>query len=111
MGAREQLRAFINHRTLAQLGRAASPRERRHGYKDSGCLSCIALCLGRYQPLLHPLRCYGASGDEIASVGGLLTERWHPSALLKPTDGATSDGQADQAAEAAQRPEPFAYTV
>jgi transposase len=29
------------------------------------------------------------SGDEIASVGGLLTERWHPSALLDATDGAT----------------------
>jgi hypothetical protein len=26
------------------------------------------------------LRCYGASGDEIASIGKLLTERWHPSA-------------------------------
>ena len=22
------------------------------------------------------MRCYGASGDDIASVGGLLTERW-----------------------------------
>jgi len=22
------------------------------------------------------VRCYGASGDDIASIGGLLTERW-----------------------------------
>ena len=29
-----------------------------------------------------PDRCYGGCGEEIASVGRLLTERWHPSALM-----------------------------
>jgi hypothetical protein len=31
------------------------------------------VCRGRFPPLC---RCYGASGDELASIGGLLTERW-----------------------------------
>jgi hypothetical protein len=30
-------------------------------------------------------RCYGASGDEIASIGWLLTDRWHPSAPIEPS--------------------------
>jgi hypothetical protein len=44
--------------------------------------------------------CYGASGDEIASIGRLLTERWHPSAPMWTADGAI-DAQAEAAAETA----------
>jgi hypothetical protein len=29
-----------------------------------------------------PERCYGGCGEEVASVGRVLTERWHPSALM-----------------------------
>jgi transposase len=45
---------------------------------EESLLSCHSSgCKSRQQ------RCYGASGDEIASIGRLLTERWHPSALIK----------------------------
>jgi len=37
-------------------------------------------------------RCYGASGDEIASIGGLLTERWlHRRDVNSPMEPSTAD--------------------
>ena len=46
-------------------------------------------------------RCYGASGDEIASIGGLLTDRWHPSAWILNPPMEAIDAQAGTAAQAA----------
>src|SRR5215813_1280716 len=57
------------------------------------------------------VRCYGASGDEIASIGKLLTDRWLHRRRCNLANGAIRDAQAEEAAKAAQRPEPFAYTV
>ena len=49
-------------------------------------------------------------GDEIASIGRLLTERWLHRRRSQLANGAI-DAQAEEADKAAQRPEPFAYTV
>jgi hypothetical protein len=57
------------------------------------------------------VRCYGASGDDIASIGKLLTKRWLHRRRCKRQPMETIDAQAEEAEEAAQRPEPFAYTV
>jgi len=46
-------------------------------------------------------RCYGASGDEIASIGRLLTERWLHRRRCQLANGAIN-AQARKAAEAAQ---------
>jgi hypothetical protein len=46
------------------------------------------------------LRCYGASGDEIASIGGLFTDRWHPSAWILNPPMEAIDAQAATAAQA-----------
>jgi hypothetical protein len=43
----------------------------------------------------------GASGDEIASIGGLLTDRWHPSARILNPPMEAIDAQAGTAAQAA----------
>src|SRR5262245_37390186 len=55
-------------------------------------------------------RCYGASDDEIASIGKLLTERWLHRRRCQFAPMEPIDAQAETA-EAAERPESFAYTV
>src|SRR5215470_8109422 len=58
------------------------------------------------------VRCYGVSGDEIASIGRLLTERWLHRRRCKSRQWSHPRyAQAEEAAKAVQRPEPFAYTV
>jgi hypothetical protein len=56
-------------------------------------------------------RCYGASGDDIGSISGLLTKRWLHRRRCQPSPMEPIDAQAEKAEKAAQRPEPFAYTV
>jgi hypothetical protein len=51
---------------------------------------------------LHLLRCYGASGgDDIASIGKLLTKRWPHRRRSKRQPMETIDAQAGTAAQAA----------
>jgi hypothetical protein len=46
-------------------------------------------------------RCYGASGDEIASIGRLLTERWLHRRRCQTQPMEPIDAQAEKAEEAA----------
>src|SRR5262245_6662823 len=57
------------------------------------------------------VRCYGASGDDIGSISGLLNKRWLHRRRCQTQPMEPIDAQAEKAQEAGQRPEPFAYTL
>jgi hypothetical protein len=61
--------------------------------------------------LTGSIGCYGASGDDIASISGLLNKRWLHRRRIPTWPMEPINAQAEKAEEAAQRPEPFAYTV
>ena len=95
---------------LDQLAAGARPttertRARHHGGRCVYSITSSARASikgGTVRPIaLAVLRCYGASGDEIASIGGLLTDRWHPSAWILNPPMEAIDAQAGTAAQAA----------
>jgi hypothetical protein len=74
----------------------SSAREQRRRDRQTQRLGGLEMLWGR--------------GDEIASIGRLLTERWLHRRRFQLANGAIN-AQAEKAAEAAQRPKPFAYAV
>ena len=55
---------------------------RKFGVEIDGSRKRAERFIVRIPLQMNPDRCYGGCGEEVGSVGRLLTERWHPSALM-----------------------------